>query len=645
MNPDKLKETGDAPSRRRVLFFNDIGFQYGAGIAQARQIQSMLELGWEVGAIAWETDGINLEQIVAKPVEKDLWLGLRRMSHLGRGGSNSDNDIISGMLMEVARFNPEIVVIGNLHSPQWPLQLLTSLGKLGCRVVAYMHDCYLVTGRCAYPESCNLYLVGCNESCPTATEYPPLGPELIAGQWRLRRDIFNRTSKVEIVANSHWTKSMLTSALPAFQSGETVYLGADENVFRPGDKKAARQHLGLPKNKPIVLCAAVSFKDRRKGSHYLKEIVAALNDSVTFAAFGHHAGDIPNLIGLGYHLDPRELAMIYQAANLFIGTATAEAFGQTIMEAQLCGLPVVAFQVGGVSEIVRNEITGKLVPTGDITAMIAAIKSILGDAHFLAHSGIWARQTSANRFSLKAQALGWSSYIEGKLPRGTGRNPPSIFYVHTPGSRDEHLPHRPSWPGAEMYISEEHSRIFDLTSALPGWQMPGDSEKLYEMGYHAGDVILEIGTYGGRSATVELKGALANPARTLPPQFYGIDIAPDSIARTRQTLADHKLIDYCHLFEGTFQAFTARWEIEPTMVFLDGDHRYEGVAADMAALSKYLKPGTPVLVHDFLNPENDTGAYGVRRAGYEWEATGAVRLIGCFGCTALYLTQPAPDKA
>jgi predicted O-methyltransferase YrrM len=158
------------------------------------------------------------------------------------------------------------------------------------------------------------------------------------------------------------------------------------------------------------------------------------------------------------------------------------------------------------------------------------------------------------------------------------------------------------------------------------------------MAYHAGDVILEIGTFGGRSATIELRGALANPSRTAPPQFYGIDIMDDSITRTRQILAGEMLGDRCHLFHGVLQDFVQRWSITPTMVFLDGDHSYEGCKADLLILSEYLKPGTPVLVHDFLNTENEAGNIGVKKAAREWEAAGHGQFMGCFGCCALYVT-------
>src|SRR4051794_27816390 len=89
-------------------------------------------------------------------------------------------------------------------------------------------------------------------------------------------------------------------------------------------------------------------------------------------------------------------------------------------------------------------------------------------------------------------------------------------------------PHRPSWSGAEGYLNDEHAGVWEACKDIPGWQAPGDSAKLYEMAYHSGAVILEIGTYGGRSAVVELRGALrARHDRGGPaPQYFGLDVDP-----------------------------------------------------------------------------------------------------------------------
>jgi len=633
------RRTPDLP--RRVLFLNDVGFQYGAGVAQSRQLECIMGLGIEAGVLTWAHGNIRLEDVVTRVIVPDLWLGIHQVNHLEGGKLLSDEALVAGLLMEVARFSPDVIIVGNLHAARWPFQLLPALRGLGCRVVTFLHDAYLFTGRCAYPGSCRLYLTGCNETCPTAGEYPALEPDQIAGAWRLRREIFGGPDGIEVVANSQWNKRMFLTALPACQHVETVELSANEDIFKPGDRAAARAQLGLPADRPIVLCAAVNFQEARKGGQQLRDIVAALQGEVTFAAFGHNAQEIPGLIGLGYHLNPYRLALCYQAADVFLSTATEEAFGQTIMEAQLCGLPAVAFHAGGVDEIIRNEITGKLVRNGDVAETVAAIRTLLGDARLLNVAGPWARVYAVARFSMWSQEARWHRFLAGHRLTGTGFNPPTLSRA-----REEQLDsrtmqeHRPSWPGpAETapFLSREHRSIFDRTAELPGWQTPGDSFKLYEMGYHAGDVILEIGTFGGRSATVALRGALANPARTQPPQFYGIDIMDDSITRTRQILAEEYLGQYCHLHHGVLRDFIQRWHIAPTMVFLDGDHRYEGCKADLELLTAYLRPGTPVLVHDYLNVENGTDAIGVRQAAQEWSAAGGGRFIGCFGCCALYL--------
>lgn len=402
----------ELPSPRlRILFLNDVGFQYGAGIAQARQVEAMLSLGIEVGVLCWASGEVTLEKVATRAYEPNFWLGLREVNHLEGGGNLSDDTVIVGLLMEVARFNPSIVLVGNLHAARWPFSLLPALRQIGCRVITFLHDAYLYTGRCAYPGACQLYLTGCDATCPTADEYPRLPPALIRSAWQTRRDLFGGPHGLEVVANSQWSKRMFQTALPAGLHVATVYLGADDQVFRPGDKFAARNNLGLPADKPIVLCAAVNFQEPRKGARHLKTIIAALQDEVTFAAFGHNTTDIPGLVGLGYHHGAAQLAQCYQAADLFLGTATEEAFGQTLMEAQLCGLPVITFDTGGVGEIVQHERTGRLVPNGDDQAAITVLRATLADSAFREAASMAAQQYASALFSQTAHAKRWHAYL------------------------------------------------------------------------------------------------------------------------------------------------------------------------------------------------------------------------------------------
>ena len=201
---------------------------------------------------------------------------------------------------------------------------------------------------------------------------------------------------------------------------------------------------------------------------------------------------------------------------------------------------------------------------------------------------------------------------------------------------------QPSWRCHSGYVNEEHLSIFEQTRDIPGWQAEGDTHKLYEMAYFAGDVILEIGTYCGRSAVVELKGAVANKARKKAPQFFGIDTDMASVKASFHTLSAYSNItELGLLYHGDLEAFFADFPIRPTMVFIDGNHLYEGVKKDLALLSDILTPGVPVLCHDYTNKENDTGEIGVRRAVIEWETAGFVEFYGVFGCSALLVATHA----
>ena len=197
---------------------------------------------------------------------------------------------------------------------------------------------------------------------------------------------------------------------------------------------------------------------------------------------------------------------------------------------------------------------------------------------------------------------------------------------------------RPSWSASPGFINQEHREIFERTKDIPGWQIFGDTYKLYEMGYFAGDTILEVGTCGGRSAVVEIKGSRANKQRKDGPQYFGIDLDPAAIKMTYSSLKGERLHKNALLFHGDLKAFSKKFSITPTMVFLDGDHRYEGVKSDLGLLAQMLPPGVPILCHDYLNPENDTGEYGVRRALDEWQDEGFAEFFNCFGCSALVIT-------
>ncbi|MEW5733779.1 MAG: glycosyltransferase family 4 protein [Thermodesulfobacteriota bacterium] len=76
----------------------------------------------------------------------------------------------------------------------------------------------------------------------------------------------------------------------------------------------------------------------------------------------------------------RDMFQIYSAADVFAFPGIRESLGMVFLEAQSCGLPVVAFRNGGIPEVVDRGKTGLLTPLGDLSAFYRAIGSLCADA-------------------------------------------------------------------------------------------------------------------------------------------------------------------------------------------------------------------------------------------------------------------------
>jgi glycosyltransferase involved in cell wall biosynthesis len=76
---------------------------------------------------------------------------------------------------------------------------------------------------------------------------------------------------------------------------------------------------------------------------------------------------------------PAIVAALLAGADLFVWPAVAEVIGLALLEAQACGVPVVAGRRPGVAAIVADGLTGRLTPPGDTAAFAAAVGALLDD--------------------------------------------------------------------------------------------------------------------------------------------------------------------------------------------------------------------------------------------------------------------------
>lgn len=195
---------------------------------------------------------------------------------------------------------------------------------------------------------------------------------------------------------------------------EVVPPGVDHEVFRPGDRAAARARLGLGDG-PVLLfvgriqplkrvdlavrCLAAldrhptaelvvvggpSGRDGEAEERRVRDLVGRLGvgDRVRFVAPQPHA----------------RLASYYRAADVCLVPSRTESFGLVALEAAACGTPVVAAAVGGLCSIVDHGVTGFLVEGREPAEFAAPVDVLLRDPDLAARTGA-AAQAHSRRYA------------------------------------------------------------------------------------------------------------------------------------------------------------------------------------------------------------------------------------------------------
>ena len=407
------RRQGERRMPPRVVFLNDVGFQYGAGIALKRQAASFLLNGFEVHVVAWTPGTGSNPPVITGIAGFEGWRGVHNVSKDRDERDKNKSGLVDSTLSAIRALDPDVIVTGNLHGTGFPLELAQGLKAIDALVVSYMHDCFWATGRCAYPVSCQLYQTGCNETCPTADEYPKLAPDKIAPAWRAKADIFEGETGIPLVTNSSWTHDVAVRRFGDRARVDCVPLALDHELFAPIPKTVARRLLGLPPEGLFVVMGAVDILNKWKGGNLFREIHEKLQsrDDVSILLFGQSSALLKSTKSFGLVQDERLMPLILNSADVYIGTATEEAFGQTLLEASACGIPVAAFDRGGVSDIVVDGQTGLLVKSLNADELYNAINRLLADSSLRELLGRNARKRVESHFTLSRQADAWVGYL------------------------------------------------------------------------------------------------------------------------------------------------------------------------------------------------------------------------------------------
>lgn len=235
---------------------------------------------------------------------------------------------------------------------------------LGKPVFFFMHDMWLITGGCHHSFACNQWMDKC-KSCPNIQR---------RNLQCISRYVFNKKKKflsnIHIITPSKWlTNCVKNSALFANSEVITIPNSINISTFRLLEKKMARSLLGLPLDQKLILFGAAGGNANiYKGWDVIERISCSLLEvNVGIVLFGNRLSENcnMNIYSIGRLYDEYSLALLYNAVDVYVSPTMAESFGMTLIEAQACGTPAVAYNIGGVPDTIDHKVTGYLVEPGD----------------------------------------------------------------------------------------------------------------------------------------------------------------------------------------------------------------------------------------------------------------------------------------
>jgi len=96
-----------------------------------------------------------------------------------------------------------------------------------------------------------------------------------------------------------------------------------------------------------------------------------------------------------------DIPEILTASDIFVLATNWEGLPRSIIEAMMVGLPVVATEVGGVPELVENEVTGFLIPPRDPDALAEVLQRLIADSELRRRMGQAGREKALKEFTLR----------------------------------------------------------------------------------------------------------------------------------------------------------------------------------------------------------------------------------------------------
>ncbi|OJV42949.1 MAG: hypothetical protein BGO29_07230 [Bacteroidales bacterium 36-12] len=231
-----------------------------------------------------------------------------------------------------------------------------------------LHDCWAFTGICHYFYDCDHYKSQCG-NCPFL--HSEKEKDLSYKVWKKKQKYYKHLN-LHIVTPSKWLGEAAKQSVLFSKFSVTVIPNPiDTELFSPGDKQESCTILNIDSNKIYILYGAMNaVTDKNKGFVKLlkalkiyaeKYNTSNVNILVLGASEPIQEFDISIPIQyLGTITEDNKMVAAYRAASLMIVPSLSENLSNAIMESLSCATPVLAFNIGGHSDMIDHQQNGYL---------------------------------------------------------------------------------------------------------------------------------------------------------------------------------------------------------------------------------------------------------------------------------------------
>jgi glycosyltransferase involved in cell wall biosynthesis len=372
----------------KILILSKSDILGGAARAAYRLHQSLLIEGIDSQMLVQNKNSDDFK-VVTKDKKRTKYLNMLRPiidSLPTRSYKNRKDALFSiswlsfdGIVDRINELNPDIV---HIHWIAGGMMRIEEISQIKVPLVLSLHDMWAFTGGCHYDQGCGLYENNCGKCKILSSEKED---DLSRKVFNRKLKTYSKIKRMNIIATSRWIgECAKASSLLKDRTISILPNPIDTSIFAPIDKSIARNFFSIPKDKTVVLFGAMnSLLDSRKGSKELFEAIDMLHlDNIVFVIAGSSIPQDPKIFKYPtYYIPPLHdevsLPLIYNSADIMIVPSLQENLANSIIESLSCGIPVVAFDVGGNSDMIEHKSNGYLAKAISPKDMVNGIEWVL----------------------------------------------------------------------------------------------------------------------------------------------------------------------------------------------------------------------------------------------------------------------------